>query len=228
MPIQELIQACHDRGVQVVIDGAHAPGQVQLNLEQLGADYYVGNLYKWLFAPRPSAFLWVNQKHYKTVKPLVTSHNYQQSLQNQFYQQGACDNSQYFSSEAAIQFYQDIGGYETVSQYNREMIEWAMEMLAEAWQTECLPIPGDMRAPFMGMVALPEGCIINVPTTVPRDYTDKLKVEIHNKYKISIVLGYIQDRFWCRLCSHVYNSKEDYFNVRDAFLDMKMENSKIS
>ncbi|XP_070532230.1 uncharacterized protein [Ptychodera flava] len=220
MPIKELIQVCHDRGVKVVIDGAHAPGQVQLNLEELGADYYIGNLHKWLFTPRGSALLYVHPKHNKTVKPLVTSHNYQQSLQEQFYMQGTCDDSPYLCAPAAIEFYQEIGGFDEINNYCTQLISWAVEMLSKAWNTEQLQIPTEMRAPFMGMVALPENIINMSEVQYTRDFLNKKIVEIFDKYHIVCAYTIVQGRLWCRISANVYNAKSDYYQVRDAVLDM--------
>uniref|UniRef100_A0ABM0N1H3 Uncharacterized aminotransferase C660.12c-like n=1 Tax=Saccoglossus kowalevskii TaxID=10224 RepID=A0ABM0N1H3_SACKO len=111
MPIKELIEVCKSKDVQVVIDGAQAIGQLQFNLGELGADYYIGNLHKWMFGVRGSAILWIHPKHYKSIKPLITGHNYQQSLFNQFFNQGTRDSSAYFCAPAAIKFFEEIGGF---------------------------------------------------------------------------------------------------------------------
>ncbi|XP_006824082.1 uncharacterized protein LOC102802809, partial [Saccoglossus kowalevskii] len=110
LPVKNLIELCHQHSVQVLVDGAHAPGQIQLNLEQLAADYYTGSLYKWVFSARGCAFLWVHPRHQNRIKPLVTSHNYKMDFQKVFYIQGARDDSTYLSAASAIQFYKEIGG----------------------------------------------------------------------------------------------------------------------
>ncbi|XP_070532231.1 uncharacterized protein [Ptychodera flava] len=219
MPIKELIQVCHDRGVQVVIDGAHAPGQVQLNLEELGADYYVGNLHKWMCAPRGSALLWVHPKHNKTLKPLVTSHNYQQSLQKQFFMQATSDDSPYLCAPAVIQFYQEIGGLDEIHNYCSQLISWAVDMLSEAWKTEKLQIPEDMRAPFMGMVALPDNLVKGKVQTT-REGLHKMILQIYDKYNVVIACTVVEGSVWCRISAHVYNTRSDYLQIRDAILDM--------
>jgi isopenicillin-N epimerase len=73
LPVEALVQACHQRGVPVLIDGAHAPGQLPLNLTALNADFYVGNCYKWLFGPKGCAFMYVKSEHHHMVRPVVTS-----------------------------------------------------------------------------------------------------------------------------------------------------------
>jgi selenocysteine lyase/cysteine desulfurase len=58
LPVKELIHECHKRGILVMIDGAHCPGHIDIDMADVGADFYVGDLHKWLFNPRGSAFLW--------------------------------------------------------------------------------------------------------------------------------------------------------------------------
>jgi isopenicillin-N epimerase len=74
LPLKALIALARSRGARVIVDGAHGPGSVPLDLEDWQPDAYVGNLHKWLCCPRGSAFLWVRDPWQCTLRPLVISH----------------------------------------------------------------------------------------------------------------------------------------------------------
>src|SRR5947209_213812 len=76
LPVAELTRLAHDAGARVLIDGAHAPGQVPLDLRQTGADWYVGNCHKCLMAPRGCGFLWAPAASQAELHPLAISHGY--------------------------------------------------------------------------------------------------------------------------------------------------------
>ena len=73
LPVEEICAAARRAGVISIIDGAHAPGQLPLDLAQLGADVYAGNCHKWLSAPKGAGFLWARPEHQRWIEPLVVS-----------------------------------------------------------------------------------------------------------------------------------------------------------
>lgn len=109
-PVAEVCKRARAAGILTVIDGAHAPGQVDLNLEQIGADFYSGNCHKWLSSPKGSAFLYARPECQHLLEPLVVSHGwrYAQPGPSQFLDYftwvGTSDPSAYLSVPAAIEF----------------------------------------------------------------------------------------------------------------------------
>ena len=148
-PVKEIVRRLHELGVLVLIDGAHAPGQLDLDLEDIGADFYTGNLHKWCFAPKGTAFLWVSDQFRDSLQPLVTSHLYKGTLQDQFYMQGTMDHTAYIAAKTGIEFYDSLGGREALDAYTRPLLDWAQQMLSLALGTSILPVPASMVAPFM-------------------------------------------------------------------------------
>ena len=73
LPIEELIARARERGIITVIDGAHTPGQIDLNLGQIAADFYVGNCHKWMMTPKGSRFLHVRREMQSIIEPLIVS-----------------------------------------------------------------------------------------------------------------------------------------------------------
>ena len=76
LPVADLVAAARGAGALTLVDGAHAPGMVALNLAAIGADWYTGNCHKWLFTPRGCAFLWAAGDQRAATLPLVVSHGY--------------------------------------------------------------------------------------------------------------------------------------------------------
>ena len=100
----EVARGLAARGVEVLIDGAHAPGMIDLDVPATGATYYAGNLHKWCCAPKGCAFLWVTPSRRAEIHPCVVSHNYGKGLAAEFAWQGTRDASAWLSIPAALSF----------------------------------------------------------------------------------------------------------------------------
>lgn len=109
-PIAQVCARAHAAGILTVIDGAHAPGQIELALDQLGADFYVGNCHKWLSSGRGAGFLFARPERQEMLEPLIVSHGWNRanSTQSQFLDYftwtGTDDPAAYLSVPAAIDF----------------------------------------------------------------------------------------------------------------------------
>jgi isopenicillin-N epimerase len=119
LPVMELVRRARQAGILTVIDGAHTPGQIDLELDALGADFYSGNCHKWLCAPKGAGFLYARQEVQPLLEPLVVSWGWNRDAQpsevcetsegsSRFVDeqewQGTCDPAAYLSVPAAIQF----------------------------------------------------------------------------------------------------------------------------
>ena len=215
-PVAEITRQLQKLGVLVLIDGAHAPGQLELQLDNLGADFYTGNLHKWCFAPKGSAFLWVSPSHRASLEPLVTSHLYGGSLQDQFYMQGTMDHSSYLSSLAALEFYRREGGREALVRYTTPLLDWAQQMLCHSLGTSLLPVPTSMLAPFMRVLRLPR----HKDFSVSRDTAERLMTELSSDSGAVPVFVVFSGQMWLRISANMYSTKEDYLKLRDVLVKM--------
>merc|ERR1712179_172503 len=213
-PVAKLAKELHKLGVLLLVDGAHAPGQVPLDLDNLGADFYTGNLHKWCYAPRGCAFLWVSPEHRDNLEPLITSHLYKQDMTDKLFMQGTLDHTPYLCSVPALQFYQKLGGYQALLDHTQPLLDWAQQMLCHAFNTPVLPVPPDMVAPFMRVLRLPH----TEKYSVSRDHAEKMMDDLSKDLCAVAVIVCFSGHLWLRISANAYNSKEDYLELKEVLL----------
>jgi isopenicillin-N epimerase len=108
LPAGEICAAAREAGVLSIIDGAHAPGQIPLDLDRLGADVYAGNCHKWLSAPKGAGFLWVRPEHQGWIDPLVVSWGYDEGFVRRHGWQGTRDPAAALAVPAAIEAHRSL------------------------------------------------------------------------------------------------------------------------
>jgi isopenicillin-N epimerase len=138
-PIQQLVGELDRRGVDTLVDGAHAPGMVPLDLNRLGAAYYTGNCHKWLCTPKGAGFLHVRRDRQDDLHPAVISHGYnvqrreRPRLHEEFDWTGTADPSPWVCVADAIRFLDGLidGGIEALMQRNHELALDGQRILCE-------------------------------------------------------------------------------------------------
>lgn len=103
--------------------------------------------------------------------------------------------------------------------YNQGLVSWASSMLADDWKTETLPVPLSMRAPFLAVVRLPNA----ITTFYGATGWDDVRFRLYTEFKVVVYIVCIQGCLWCRIVAHVYNTKKDYFRLRDAVNEITNE-----
>jgi isopenicillin-N epimerase len=104
LPVADLVRRAREHGIISVIDGAHAPGQIPVHLETLGADFYVANCHKWMCAPKGSAFLYARRAVQPLLRPLVVSWGWRNGFLEEQERQGTRDIAAFLATPAAIEF----------------------------------------------------------------------------------------------------------------------------
>ena len=135
VPIAEAVALCHARGVRVLVDGAHAPGHVALDVAAIGADWYTGNAHKWLFAPKGCAFLHARREAQAGLHPAVISHGLGRGFVAEFDWTGTIDPTAYLAIGAALDFHTSLGGAALMAR-NAALAAAASARLAARLDTE--------------------------------------------------------------------------------------------
>jgi len=208
LPADELTRLAHEAGARVMIDGAHAPGQIPLDIAALGADWYVGNLHKWYFAPRSCGFLWVSKAHQPATRPLAISHGYGEGFRAEFEWTGTRDVTAALATPAAIDFHESLGGVALMAR-NSALVREAASMLAAQWRTE-LTGPSDHFA-AMATVRLP----LRGEATGAR--ANALMRELAERHKIGAAVVVLEGALWVRIAAQAYNEIAEYERLAALF-----------
>lgn len=207
MPVAEIVAACKERGVPVLVDGAHAPAMIDLDIAALGADWYVGNNHKWLCAPKGSGFLWARADRQAGLDPLVVSLWHGESWTATFDWAGTRDVTAHLSAPAAIAFHHRLGG-PALRARNRALATDAGHMLAEAWGTET-GVPDAMTGSMI-CVRLPG------ERTPDLDTAKAVHRALYADHRVEVPILPIEGALWARISAHAYNEIDDYARLRDA------------
>ncbi len=209
-PVQVISTECRRRGIDVLIDGAHAPGMLSLDVPRQDAPFYSGNLHKWICAPKGSAFLWVNRKRQPEIHPAVISHHYLSGFEKEFGWQGTRDLSGLLAIRSALEFF-DQFGWPRVMRHNHELATWAQQMICQRWDT----IP---MTPFDGRLI---GAMATLRLPLRFQHIDQttcgmLQQRLYDEFKVEAPLILWDDHAYVRVSCQIYNTPEDYLRLAEA------------
>ncbi|MCK9684313.1 aminotransferase class V-fold PLP-dependent enzyme [Scleromatobacter humisilvae] len=209
LPVAAMTARCKARGVPVLIDGAHAPGAIALDISSLGADWYVGNLHKWAFAPRACGFLWVAPAHRVAIHPPTISWGLDVGLAQEFDWTGTRDPSAMLSAPAGIAFMRDVLGLAAMRTWNHDLV-WRMAHELSARWGQPFTTPESMVG-CMASVALPARIDALGESAAPA-LKDWLFLERRIEAQVLAIDGHV----CVRLAAQVYNDESDYERLADS------------
>lgn len=213
-PIERLVRLLEERGVQVLVDGAHSPGQVPLALDALGASYFTGNLHKWTCAPKGAAFLHVRRDRQAQVRPVTISHgaNAQRTDRSRFRVefdwQGTHDPTPFLAVPFAIEAVGAMvpGGWSEVRSRSHALVTRMRDVVLRAiGGTPAVP---DALLGMMATIALPnaktgQGALPGMGAL------DPLQDALWHQHRIEVPVFTFEGQRCLRVSAHLHSSLAD-------------------
>ena len=197
-PVAELVPALQERGVIVIVDAAHAPGMVPIDLASLNPDYWGANLHKWGYAPRSAGAFWAAPKWRSTLRNPIVSWGEGEQFPVNLQEIGTHDPTARLAAPNGIAFLRALGP-DRVREHNVKLVEYGQAALASALDIDPATLPGDAGV-SMRLVPLP------VPGDDPRD----LQAEISDRLGVEVAVPKWNGRQLLRISANLYNAPADY------------------
>jgi len=210
MPLAAMAAACRARAVPVLVDGAHAPGPIEVDIAGLGVDWYAANLHKWCFAPRSCGILWAAPERRAGLHPGVISWGIaNDDWLQEFEWTGTRDPSPWLAAPAGLDFMREVLGVAAMREYNHRLAWQSAQHLAERW--------GQRWTTPESMV----GCMVTVPLPAglgPADVqtAQRLRDALLFEHRIEAPVFARGGALWIRLSMQVYNDESDIERLEAA------------
>jgi isopenicillin-N epimerase len=208
-PIKQITDLAHQHNIEILIDAAHTPGQLNIDLNDLQADYWTGNCHKWLGAPQGAAALYVHPSKQLNFHPSIISHGYKQGLHEEFHWLGTDDYIAWLCVPKAIELHNMWGGPKFRVK-NSSLCEQAIEILSQVNNITPLKRTHDLAM---------HSFLLSTPTN-PRELYQYLQ-----QHLIECVVDYWDDKPLLRIsCFTKYNTIEQYQSLAmhiDKYLNSK-------
>jgi isopenicillin-N epimerase len=225
LPVERLVAALAERGVETLIDGAHAPGMLPLSLDEMGCAYFVGNCHKWICAPKGAGLLYARGERRQRLRPLVISHgaNMRRAGRSRYHDEfdwtGTADPTAFLCVPRAIEYMQSLveGGWPEIRRRNHELVLEGRALVARALGVS-LPCPDEMI-----------GSLASLPLTDgPQDQPqlplgeDPLQTRLVREHRIEVPIfpWPAPPARLIRLSAQLYNSRGQYDRLARALREM--------
>jgi isopenicillin-N epimerase len=207
LPVAEIAAACHERGVPVLVDGAHAPGSRHLDIPALGADWYSANLHKWAHAPRSCGILWAAAERQAHLHYPVVSWGFEKGFREEFERTATSDPTSCLAAPEGIALLHSWH-FDDVVDYMHDLAWEGAGILAGTWRTT-FDTPRAMVG-AMATVGLPEHA-----GSTDEDAA-RLRLALLLEDRIEVQIHAWRGRLWVRISAQVYNERSDIERLADA------------
>ncbi|MFC4145490.1 aminotransferase class V-fold PLP-dependent enzyme [Micromonospora mangrovi] len=203
-PTAAIVGVAREHGVPVLVDAAHAPGMLPTTVASIGADFWVGNLHKWAYAPRGTAALVVAEQWRERIEPLAVSWEQEAGFPGRVESQGTLDYTSWLAAPVGVFTLRSLG-VDRVRAHNAALAAYAQRVVGDALGVAPadLPEPGGPTV-AMRLVPLPAG----LATTM--DAARALRARIAERLAAEVAVTTWNGRGWLRLCGQVYNTPDEY------------------
>jgi isopenicillin-N epimerase len=215
LPIEEICAIANQRGILIYVDGAHAPGQLPIDLNSLGADIYTGACHKWMLTPKGSSFLYVKNSLQHLFDPLIISWGYKSIkpsdsiyLDNHQFQ-GTRDYSSFLTIPVAIEFMERFN-WTTVSNNCRTLTQSNAERFCDLMGTKAL---STISNDFIGQ-------LFSIPLKISSP--EKLHDILYQQYQIQVPVLAHEEKFYLRYSIQGFNNQQDLDKLYSALVSLKL------
>lgn len=231
-PVKQIISQLEEKGIAVMIDGAHAPGMIPLSLDELNPQFYTGNCHKWMCTPKGSAFLYVRKDMQEMIEPIVTSRRYGEintnltEFQYNFSWQGTKDISSYLTIADSIDYFENIfpGGWENVMKTNHDLVFKAGKKICEEFDIE-QSYPESMIGAIFGIPFFEES-YMPIDKINQRSY---LQEQLFHESRVEVMISFypVAPQRILRISSQIYNTYEQYLYLIECLKSINKKATKI-
>jgi isopenicillin-N epimerase len=206
-PVAKLARAAHEAGIPILVDAAHAPGQVDVDLAAIDADFWVGNLHKWVCSPRAAAVMRVAPRWHDLLRPLVASRDYADGFQPAFDWTGTLDPVPLLTIPAALRFWEQLG-WDRVRSRQHDLASEGAHVVAAALGTR-VAIADEFTAAMR---------LVELPVRLDQIGRTELVSRLTRKHGVTVHVSEHQQTTYIRLCGQLYNRPQDYERLASALL----------
>ncbi|CAO3702782.1 unnamed protein product [Rhizopus stolonifer] len=226
-PYQRLVKLLREYDIKSLVDGAHAIGQIKLNLRECDPDFFVTNCHKWLFAPRGCAIMYVAKRNQGIVHPTSINYAFQyhedaadgSSFREEHYP-GVMNMNSFLILGESIKYRESLGGEEAICEYTHKLAVEGGELVAKMLRTQVMENSTKTLTANMVNIELPIPSTVSLPDSEIPNFFMKKAVFEHNT---TLIVYKNNDKWWVRLCAQIYLDLDDFKATGEVLLKLIKE-----